>query len=82
MKIFFAWINGRFSVYCGLSWKREAESRKRKRCENFLQFPPSESQNSKVKIQNDLPSGDGVREFALGMEADTGPFDGFRTGRG
>jgi len=41
--------------------------------ENILTISPLvKSQNSKVKIQNDLPGDDGVREFALGMRADTG----------
>ena len=41
--------------------------------ENILTISPLvKSQNSKVKSKNDLSGGDGVREFALGMGADTG----------
>jgi hypothetical protein len=42
--------------------------------ENILTISPLVgSQNSKVKIQNDWLGGDGVRELALRMGADTGP---------
>jgi len=42
--------------------------------ENILTISPLVgSQNSKVKSQNDWLVGDGVREFALRMGADTGP---------
>jgi hypothetical protein len=45
--------------------------------ENILTISPLlKDQKSKVKIQNDLPGGDGVREFALGIGADTGPSTG------
>ncbi|WP_448702418.1 terminase small subunit [Mucilaginibacter sp. AW1-3] len=41
--------------------------------ENILTISPlGESQKSKLKSQNDLPGGDGVRESALGIGADTG----------
>jgi hypothetical protein len=42
--------------------------------ENILTISPLvESQKSKLKSQNDFPGGDGAREFALRMGADTGP---------
>jgi hypothetical protein len=43
---------------------------------NGQPFLGLDNQKSKVKIQNDLPGGDGVREFALGIGADTGPSTG------